>query len=117
MTEPTKQVAVKNKGGRPLRVMNETLIYDLAKIHCTFKEIASVCDCSIDLLRDRFSHLIEKGQEEGRSSLRRLQWHQAEKGNIQMLIWLGKQMLGQKDKQPDEVTQINYNVMVNEVPK
>lgn len=30
-------------------------------------------------------------------TLRRLQWKAAEGGNATMLIWLGKQLLGQKD--------------------
>lgn len=105
------------KTGRPLAVVDEKLLVDLAKIHCTHKEMASILGISTDTLRDRFSHLIEKGQDGGKRSLRRLQWEQAEKGNIQMLIWLGKQMLGQRDKQPDEATQVHYNVFCNEVPR
>ncbi len=31
-------------------------------------------------------------------SLRRKQWRAAEEGNTTMLVWLGKQYLGQKDK-------------------
>jgi hypothetical protein len=27
-----------------------------------------------------------------------MQWNEAGKGNYKMMIWLGKQMLGQKDK-------------------
>lgn len=40
----------------------------------------------------------DQGRHEGKSSLRRLQWKAAQKGNSAMLVWLGKQMLGQKDK-------------------
>jgi hypothetical protein len=40
---------------------------------------------------------IERGREVGRTRLRRLQWQGAEKGNATMLIWLGKQLLGQRD--------------------
>ncbi len=32
-------------------------------------------------------------------SLRRLQWKAAKENNVTMLIWLGKQYLGQTDKQ------------------
>jgi hypothetical protein len=66
------------------------------------KEISAICGCSVDTLESRCAELIEKGKDEGRRSLRRLQWGQAEKGNITMLIWLGKQMLGQREKFPDE---------------
>lgn len=107
----------KNKGGRPKKEVDSKLVFELAKIHCTMKEISSVAGCSVDTLERRFAEIIEKGQDEGKRSLRRLQWQQAEKGNIQMLIWLGKQMLGQKDKQPEEATQVHFNVYPNEVPK
>ena len=40
----------------------------------------------------------KKGKDKGRMSLRRLQFEKAQTGNTTMLIWLGKQMLGQKDK-------------------
>jgi hypothetical protein len=40
----------------------------------------------------------ENGREEGRASLRRLQWRSAEH-SVAMQIWLGKQFLGQTDKQ------------------
>ena len=33
-----------------------------------------------------------------KAQLKELQWMVAEQGNVQMLIWLGKQYLGQSDK-------------------
>ena len=55
--------------------------------------------CHIDTLRDNFSNEIDKGKAEGNISLRRKQWQMAvEKGNVVMLIWLGKQMLGQRNE-------------------
>jgi hypothetical protein len=45
---------------------------------------------------------IAKGKAEGNISLRRKQWQMAvEKGNVVMLIWLGKQMLGQVNERLD----------------
>ena len=41
---------------------------------------------------------LKKGRDQGKTSLRRMQWEKAQSGNTTMLIWLGKQMLGQKDK-------------------
>lgn len=35
----------------------------------------------------------------GKRSLRRMQWKSAKGGNATMQIWLGKQLLGQTDKQ------------------
>jgi hypothetical protein len=42
---------------------------------------------------------LRDGQGEGRASLRRRQFKAANDGNPTMLIWLGKQYLGQADKQ------------------
>lgn len=46
------------------------------------------------LIRDA----MEQGREFGRFSLRGKQFDTAMKGNVVMLIWLGKQLLDQKDK-------------------
>lgn len=83
---------------RPLKEIDESLVEKLASIHCTMEEIASVCDCSVDTLERRFAELIKKAKDKGKSSLRRHQWESAQKGNVTMLIWLGKQLLGQTDK-------------------
>jgi len=88
----------------PKKELNEAIIYDLAKIHCTMNEIASVCDCSVDTLERRYADIIKKGRDEGKSSLKRLQWKAAEAGNITMMIWLGKQTLGQSDRVRSDIT-------------
>jgi len=51
------------------------------------------------LQRDEtFVQIHKRGMDQGRMSLRRYQWNSAEKGNVTMQIWLGKQYLGQSDK-------------------
>ena len=53
----------------------------------------------LHLQRDpELQHALDEAREQGRSTLRRLQWHKANAGSDTMLIWLGKQMLHQKDK-------------------
>jgi hypothetical protein len=49
-------------------------------------------------LNRRFAAEIAKGRAEGRTSLRRKQWELAMGGNATMLIFLGKNMLGQTDR-------------------
>jgi hypothetical protein len=77
----------------------------LATIQCTEAEIAQVLNISQDTWtrlkkRDkRVKEALENGRERGKASLRRLQWEQAQNGNTGMLVWLGKQYLGQTDKQ------------------
>lgn len=83
---------------RPKKLIDESLVEKLAAIHCTMEEISSVCECSVDTLERRFADIIKKAKDKGKTSLRRHQWEVAQKGNVSMLIWLGKQLLGQKDQ-------------------
>jgi hypothetical protein len=89
---------------RPKKIIDYVLAEKLAYIQCTVSEIANMMGVARETLeRDKaFRHIHEKGMENGRSSLRRLQWKAAEAGDKTMLIWLGKQYLAQKDK--SEVT-------------
>tara|TARA_A100001201_G_scaffold41729_1_gene42726 strand:- start:167 stop:499 length:333 start_codon:yes stop_codon:yes gene_type:complete len=95
MEEKKKEV---KKVGRPKKELDIDIIQKLASIMCTNVEIAQVVGCHADTLADNFSEYLKKGREEGKISLRRLQWTKAQNGNTTMLIWLGKQWLGQKDK-------------------
>ena len=72
-------------------------ISKLAKLGCTNKEIADFYGCSADLIEKSYSDFLTKGRAEMKLRLRQLQWKSAEKGNAVMLIWLGKQLLGQSD--------------------
>lgn len=83
--------------GRPKLVIDADLVTSLAEIHCTYDEIAAVVGCSTDTLKRRFADRIEKGREKGKASLRRMQFEKAQEGNATMQIWLGKQLLGQRD--------------------
>lgn len=84
--------------GRPRKQLDTDLIEKLASIFCTNEEIASVVECHPDTLADNFSEYIKKGREKGKMSLRRRQYEKAMSGHSTMLIWLGKQYLGQKDR-------------------
>jgi len=89
----------KKRAGRPKTKLDYELIEKLAHIQCTQEEIASVIGVHRStLLRDEeFCRIYKKGMQSGKMSLRRLQWKSAEKENVQMLIYLGKQYLGQKE--------------------
>ena len=86
------------KTGRPLKEVDPKQVETLASIQCTLTEMAAVLDCSVRTLQRRFGAVIERGREGGRASLKRLQWKAAAEGNTRMLIWLGKQHLGQTEK-------------------
>ena len=93
-----KTHAPKNKGGRPKVKVDPQIIENMASIHCTNKEIAEVLSISVDTLQRNFPDLLQKGRANGKAKLRRLQWQKAEEGNPTMLIWLGKQLLEQKEQ-------------------
>lgn len=84
--------------GRPKKEIDYATVEKLANIQCTQEEIASFLGISSrTLLRDeKFNELFAKGRENGKMSLRRIQWKHAEK-SATMAIWLGKQYLGQRD--------------------
>ena len=70
----------------------------LASFGCTNTEIASFFGCDVSLITKSYSQNLTKGRDTGKIRLRQLQWKSAERGNITMQIWLGKQVLGQTEK-------------------
>jgi len=85
-------------GGPPFKKIDEKLLRSLAKIHCTWEEMSSIVGVSVDTLSRRYAEIINSARAEGKLSLRRYQWQMAEKENLGMLVWLGKQHLGQSEK-------------------
>ena len=73
-------------------------VEQLAGFGCTNTEIASFFGCSTDLIEKSYSEFLTKGRDKGKIRLRQLQWRAAERGNTSILIWLGKQVLGQSEK-------------------
>lgn len=86
------------KPGRPRKQIDENLLFRLARIHCTLPEIAAALDISVRTLRSNYCRTIKRGRKAGKASLRRVQYRMALKGNPTMAIWLGKQLLGQRDR-------------------
>ena len=104
-------------GGRPKKEIDYETVEKLASIQCTQNEIASFLNLSVRTLQrdEEFFRLYKKGQENGKMSLRRMQWKLAEK-NTAMAIWLGKQYLGQTDKVENEfitTPEVKINVVDN----
>ena len=94
----------KHAGGRPRAEIDQTAFEKLCALQCTRNEICSwfnVTDKTLarwceDTYGEGFSAVYEKKRENGRISLRRAQFRLAEK-SATMAIFLGKQILGQKD--------------------
>ena len=83
---------------RPILDIDADKVKQLAGYGLSYQEIAAVLDCSHDTLERRFASELKQGHEKRNGSLRRRQYELAMDGNATMLIWLGKQYLGQSDK-------------------
>jgi hypothetical protein len=100
--KPKQLVAAEVMGyqvGRGLRrrIVNPDDVYKLSALGCTDREIARWWDMDENTLRYNFSEVLEKGRIDIKMNLRRAQLDLALKGNAVMLIWLGKNVLGQSD--------------------
>jgi hypothetical protein len=75
----------------------------LCRLHCTQEELAAWFNCGINTIRDRVAKRKEyrdawnRGRAAGRVSLRRAQFAAALNGDRTMMVWMGKQLLDQKD--------------------
>lgn len=83
---------------RPRLKIDPDQVEKLAAIGCTMGEMASIMSCSVDTLERRYAERIEKGRSNRKMRLRHKQTQVALEGNVVMLIWLGKQELGQSEK-------------------
>lgn len=107
-------------GRKKVKIDYDT-VKNLAKICCTQEEIASVLGCSVKTLqrRKQFNKAYQDGLNDARASLRRLQWKSAANGNITMQIFLGKNLLGQRDRfAEDERSEDKEKVtIINDLPQ
>ena len=87
--------------GRDKTVIPPEEVFKLASIGCKDIEIADWFGVDNNTLRYNFSAELTKGREHLKQSLRRAQLQVALNGNAVMLIWLGKQYLGQSDSPID----------------
>ena len=95
------------KMGRPKAEIDNAELERLCEMQCTRDEICYFFRCSAATLNRRcreefgetFDSFSKKRRVAGKVSLRRAQYQSATNGNVTMLIWLGKQYLGQRDVQ------------------
>jgi hypothetical protein len=83
--------------GRDKTVIPPEEVYKLAQIGCKDTEIADWFGIDGNTLRYNFSAELTKGRIALNMSLRRAQINTALAGNPTMLVWCGKQYLGQSD--------------------
>jgi len=87
----------KKKLGRPKLNIDAEKVEMLSSFGCSTVEIAKLHNCDEQTIRTRFKPEIQRGRESMKIKLRQLQWKTAEQGSNAMLIFLGKQYLGQSD--------------------
>lgn len=102
------------KNGRPYFPIDWETVDKMCAIQCTGEEIAGVIGCDYDTLNAAckreagcgFSDYFAKKSASGKMALRRKQYTTAMDGNPTMLVWLGKQWLGQTDRVETAITEL-----------
>jgi hypothetical protein len=95
--EVTRQGLIVGRG-KNQRVVPPDEVWKLAEIGMTDREIADWFQIKEDTLRYNFADYLTKGRAGLRRRLRAVQLSTALSGNATLLIWLGKQYLGQSDQ-------------------
>ena len=94
------------------RELDIDMLDKLCAMHCTRGEIAAFFDISVDTLVNKirrlersdgtpYTNFIDYYEDHcnlGKISLRKMQWMSAQRGNVPMQIFLGKNMLEQTEK-------------------
>jgi hypothetical protein len=96
---------------RPRKEIDREQFEKLCSLQCTQVEMAAYFDCSEDTIERwceaeygaGFAEVFKLKRGIGKISLRRSQFRMAET-NPTMAIWLGKQYLGQTDKQDVQIS-------------
>jgi len=83
--------------GENRRLIIPEEVWKLCSIGCTNTEIAQWFDCPEPTLKENFGVYMLKARAHLKQRLRRAQIKHALAGNPTLLIWLGKNMLGQSD--------------------
>lgn len=99
-TRDNETIHIETEGkliGRDRRPVPAADVFKLAAIGCKDHEIAEWFGVDHNTLRYNFSVELIKGRETLKQSLRKKQIEVAMSGNAVMLIWLGKNLLGQSD--------------------
>ena len=108
-----------NPNGRPEIDVDIRKLRKWARAGCTLRELAQKLGITLSTLQERlerpeYKGAYERAQGEMIISLRSKQVAMALGGNVTMLIWLGKQYLGQRDQLLHSGTGPNGEIVVSE---
>lgn len=104
--------------GRPKKIIelkDVKTVKELASFGATNVEIAEFLGVSERTVRRNYAEFLTKGRAELKNKLRTKQIRVALKGNVVMLIWLGKQYLGQTDKVDNSLVDNKIEVVIKKV--
>ena len=79
-------------------MLSDPQLEEFAAIGLSDHEISNLLGISESRWKARYPSVIKRGRARLRKSLRRAQIRSALSGNSTMLVWLGKQYLGQSDR-------------------
>ena len=94
--EVTKEGLVVGRGANR-KVVHPDEVYKLARLGCSYEEMSDFFEVNRETLKYNFMPYIDKGRAELKQRLRHQQIKVAMNGSAAMLIWLGKNILGQSD--------------------
>lgn len=84
--------------------IDPNVVRRLAAMGSDDDEIAEAFALKPEQIRNLFGDQLRQGRAQGKTALRRKQWQVAMKGNVPMLLHLGKNVLGQNDTTNVNVT-------------
>lgn len=95
-----------NAVGRPKKELDWRLIDSILQYGASLVDCSDICEMSEDSVQNKikakygvtFSEYRDRKKSKMRMKLRQKQFDLALKGNVPLLIWLGKQELGQSDR-------------------
>ena len=120
---------IKKKMGRPKIEVDLSQLEAFCQVLCTKEEISLFLGASLTTLDRRikestgltFEGFYKKYSMGGKMSLRRAQYKAAIDGNATMLIWMGKQTMGQRDKpEGDDISEplpVTITIQVEDATK
>lgn len=108
------------KKGRKTLEIDWDKVDKMLRAQCSGASIASAIGVHFDTLKNRVRsvHKMEWAdyaaakKADGRENLRYKQYEYAMMGDKTLLIWLGKQLLGQRDKDPEDESSNKTQVII-----
>jgi AraC-like DNA-binding protein len=100
---------------RPKKEINWEVVEKRMEAGCSAKEIAGALHVEINTFYDRFKEefglgfadFADKFYDGGDANIRYTQYMKALSGNVNMLLWLGKLRLGQKEPDVSSLNPVN----------